>query len=374
MSIMVPERECFSEAGEAENSLKSGLRERGVKVFEFNPLEDPRWKALTEIHPTATVFHSVEWLRALKACYGYEPRALTLTPPELPLTTGFVYCQIRSALTGNRLVSLPFSDHCEPLVDGTDDFNSLLGNLSEAVDQKRWKYLETRPVMLKPASARNFGTSDTYFLHRLNLLPSEEALFKNFHKGSVQRKIRRAEREKLRYEAGSSEKMLDQFYDLLVITRRRLGLPPQPRKWFESLIACMGPSLKIRIALKGETPVASILTLAGKKSVVYKYGCSEPRFNNLGGTALLFWNTICEAKASGCDSFDLGRSDIHNPGLVTFKERWGAERIAVNYWRYPAPAARSEPEAAIRRFRRIVRLAPRKLLVTLGNLFYRHVG
>jgi CelD/BcsL family acetyltransferase involved in cellulose biosynthesis len=374
MSIIVPECERSFEAREIEDSLKSGLRERAVKVFEFNPLEDPRWKALTENHPNATVFHTVEWLQALKACYGYEPRAVTLTPPELPLTTGFVYCRIRSALTGHRLVSLPFSDHCEPLLDRPDDLNRLLGNLTEAVDQKRWKYLETRPVTLKPGPARNFGTSNTYFLHRLNLLPSEEALFKNFHKGSVQRKIRRSEREKLRYVAGASEKMLDQFYDLLVITRRRLGLPPQPRKWFESLIACMGPSLKIRVALKGETPVASILTLSARKTIVYKYGCSEPRFNNLGGTALLFWRTICEAKASGCDSFDLGRSDIDNPGLVRFKEHWGAQRTTVNYWRYPAPAAGSEPEAAIRRVKRIVPFAPKKLLVILGNLFYRHVG
>jgi CelD/BcsL family acetyltransferase involved in cellulose biosynthesis len=345
-----------------------------VKVFEFNPLEDARWKALTEIHPDATVFHTVEWLQALKACYGYEPRAMTLTPPGLPLATGFVYCRIRSALTGNRLVSVPFSDHCEPLLDRPDDFDLLLSNLIEAVDQKRWKYLETRPVMLKPGSEKNFGTSDTYLLHRLNLLQSEEALFKNFHKDSVQRKIRRSEREKLRYEAGSSEKMLDYFYDLLVTTRRRLGLPPQPRKWFESLIACMGPSLKIRVALKGETPVASILTLSARKSMIYKYGCSDTRFNNLGGTALLFWRTICEAKASGCESFDLGRSDIDNSGLVTFKEHWGAQRTTVNYWRYPAPVAGSKPEEAIRRVKRIVSVAPRKLLVMLGNLLYRHIG
>ena len=136
----------------------------------------------------------------------------------------------------------------------------------------------------------------------------------------------------------------------------------------------MGRSLKIRVALRGETPVASILTLSDKKTMVYKYGCSDAQFNNLGGTALLFWRTIQEAKAGGFGSLDLGRSDLENRGLVMFKERWGAKRSTVNYWRYPAQAATSKPENVIKHFKRVVSLAPEKSLVLLGNLFYRHIG
>jgi len=43
--------------------------------------------------------------------------------------------------------------------------------------------------------------------------------------------------------------------------------------------------------------------------VYYKYGCSDQKFNNLGGTPFLLWKTIAEAKSKGATEFDLGRSE-----------------------------------------------------------------
>ena len=136
----------------------------------------------------------------------------------------------------------------------------------------------------------------------------------------------------------------------------------------------MGNDIKIRVALKGDVPVAGILTISDKKTLVYKYGCSDSRFNNLGGTALLFWNAIQEAKANGIEELDMGRSDTDNQGLVTFKEHWGAQRSIVNYWRYPIRAAASRPEHLIKHAKRIISIAPDASLVMLGNLLYRHIG
>ena len=72
----------------------------------------------------------------------------------------------------------------------------------------------------------------TYQFHRLDLRKSVEELFHGFHKDCVQRKIRRAEREELKYEDGNTEALLQKFYRLLVTTRRRQYLPPQPIAWF----------------------------------------------------------------------------------------------------------------------------------------------
>ncbi len=44
---------------------------------------------------------------------------LTTCAPDAPLTDGVVFCEVDSWLTGRRLVSLPFSDHCEPLLQTT---------------------------------------------------------------------------------------------------------------------------------------------------------------------------------------------------------------------------------------------------------------
>jgi CelD/BcsL family acetyltransferase involved in cellulose biosynthesis len=358
----------------AEDRSHPGIGTTTMRVLEIDPMQDPRWRPFIEAHSHSSVFHRPEWLAALKSCYGYVPVALTSSPPGSPLENGLLFCEVRSALTGNRLVSLPFSDHCEPLVSDAEELDVLLASLREKIDYRGWKYFELRPVFHKPNGHSGMGLSQSYCFHRLDLRPSEQSLFQGFHKDCVQRKIRRAERESLRYEEGFSDVLLKHFYKLLIITRRRQSLPPQPLKWFRSLIASLGKKLKISVAFKGEIPVASILTLSDKRTLVYKYGCSDGRFNNLGGTALLFWNAIQDAKAKGIEELDMGRSDTDAQGLITFKEHWGATRSAVNYWRYPVQAAASRPECLIRYAKQIISIAPDVSLVMLGQLLYRHIG
>jgi CelD/BcsL family acetyltransferase involved in cellulose biosynthesis len=365
--------ETIHTAEQASRNPSPEFRKQGMTLFRIDPLRDPRWESFVQWHPDASVFHRVEWLRALNSCYGYVPVVLSHSSPGSPLENGLAFCEVRSRLTGNRLVSLPFSDHCEPLVSNPEESNALMLGLADRNDPY-WKYLEFRPLFRGPADHGKLAVSQTYFLHRLDLRRSEESLLKTFHKDSVRRKISRAERECLRYEEGCSDPLLKHFYRLLIITRRRQGLPPQPLKWFRSVIASMGKDLKIRVAFRGETPVASIITLTHKKTMVYKYGCSDHQFNNLGGTALLFWKAIQDAKASGIEELDMGRSATDNAGLIRFKEHWGAARSVVNYWRYPAQAASSHPEGLARYIKPLVSIAPDSSLVMLGNLLYRHIA
>ena len=49
-----------------------------------------------------------------------------------------------------------------------------------------------------------------------------------------------------------------------------------------------------------------------------------------------FWKTIEEAKHQGMLEFDLGRSKLDQAGLVQFKDRLGAVKTRLPYWRYPS--------------------------------------
>ena len=344
-------------------------------VYELNPLDDPRWESFVRNHPRASVFHSTNWLRALQIAYGYDPAVVTTCPRQAALTNGLVFCRVESWLTGRRMVSLPFSDHCEPLGNNSGELDDLLFSMRHDVDTGSWKYIEIRPPFYQPGSLTGFGKSLTYCLHRLNLSGrSAPELFHNFHKSCVQRKIRRAERERLKYEEGTSEVLLQQFYKLLVITRRRLLLPPQPQSWFRALIASFGEDLKIRVVSKDDRPVASILTISHKKTMVYKYGCSDARFNRLGGMALLLWNTIQEAKDKGLEEFEMGRSDSSTPGLISFKEHWGAVGTQLNYWRYPSQPVGTANAWQQSILRRLVPATPNSVLQMVGSLLYGHIG
>lgn len=344
-------------------------------VYAIDPLQDERWQDLIVRHANASVFHTRGWLRALQMTYGYEPVAFTTSPPAQELQNAVLFCVVHSWLTGDRLVSLPFSDHCEPLVEDADQFRALSFFVESLQLKERWKYVEMRSANSLLKFDDGFACATRYYLHRLNLQPSLDALHKGFHKDCIQRKIRRAEREGLTYQAGRSELLLQQFYKLLQLTRFYHHLPPQPIKWFRNLVACMGDEACIRIAYKVGNPVAGILTMSHGKSVVYKYGGSDARFHNLGGVAMLFWMTIRESKEAGAEELDLGRSDSDDAGLIAFKEHWAAERVLLTYWRYlglTKPAVGNGWE--IRYAKQLFARLPDSALTLAGKILYRHIG
>jgi CelD/BcsL family acetyltransferase involved in cellulose biosynthesis len=350
------------------------INDDATSVHEIDPLCDPRWDMLVGSHPKASVFHSAKWLRALRGAYDYEPVVLTTSPPGVALSNGLVFCRIKSWLTGRRLVSLPFSDHCDPLVSNPSELDNILARTTRDVDNGEWKYIEIRPQAIEPGSNARFTRGLTYCSHSMDLRRSTGELFASFHKDCVQRKIRRAEREDLQYEEGTSDDLLLKFYGLLVRTRRRHSLPPQPLVWFKSLVASLGKQLKIRVASKNDLPIASIVTLSHNRTITYKYGCSDARFHKLGGMALLLWRTIREAKAEGFDEFDLGRSEPDNEGLVAFKESWGATKTELVYWVYPDRVQAHPGKWQRRLVRSVVSVSPDVALKTVGKLPYRHSG
>jgi len=339
-----------------------------MSVYELDPVRDPRWTAFVQQSSRASVFHTTDWLRALERTYEYVPVVYTTSAPGSQLQNGWVFCRIRSWLTGCRLVSLPFSDHCDPLVDNPGDFEELFKALYHECTTHRWGYVESRPLRAE-LDVGDFERSCTFCVHRLNLNQDIDELFHAFHKDSTQRKIRRAERERLTFEEGRSEVLLDQFYRLIVLTRRRHQLPPQPRKWFSNLIRCMGDQLIIRVASHQKVPVAGILTLRFKNSLTYKYGCADKRCFRLGAMQMLLWRAIKEAKESGLKVLDLGRSEWSNKGLITFKDRLGAIRVPISYFRYPAGVRQSSYGKHVKG---ILSALPDWLFINIGTLLYKH--
>ena len=345
-----------------------------MSVHEIDPLCDSRWPEFIEQHPQASVFHTRAWLQALKFTYGYEPVAYTTTRPREPLANGWVFCRVRSWLTGRRLVSLPFSDHCNPMIQNPEDLRAITQAIKLQWKKNQWRYIECRLTSWQE-SPEEFGQSEEFCLHKLDLRPSLDALFRNLHKNSTQRKINRARREQIAYEEGSSETLLDSFYDLLVLTRQRHQVPSQPRKWFSSLLRYFGTQMRVRVAFWGGTPIASIITLPFKDSLVYKYGGSHRRFFPLGGMQMLLWRAIREAKQNQLREFDLGRSDLEARGLILFKDRLGASRAPLGYFRYPAGLDETERhKLRILRRQRLLSYVPTPIITAGGRLLYKHFG
>ena len=347
---------------------------RPVTLHEVDPVRDRRWADFLKRHPAASAFHTVAWTTALQKTYGYEPVVYTTSSPDEHLTNAVLLCAVRSSLTGRRMVSVPFADHCDPLVASLDSASALLDTVRRAI-ANAWNYVEFRPksAELREKFSPVKATTVTYRFHELDLAPTIENIFKNFHKSTIQRSIRRAEREGLVYTEGRSETMLRESYRLTLLTRRRHGVPPQPIKWFRNLINSFGDDLKIRVVYAGAVAVGSILTLRHNQTLVYKYGCSDAAAHRLGVMPFLFWKTILDAKSEGLSLFDLGRTDSENHGLSAFKNRLGAAESALTYIRYSAsdPRPFRQPNRPVSQL--LARL-PDALFSAAGRLLYRHLG
>jgi CelD/BcsL family acetyltransferase involved in cellulose biosynthesis len=345
-----------------------------MRIRVIDPVTDQRWRDLLQRHPAASIFHSPEWLQALSRTYGYEPIAYVRVGASQEFLGGIPFCNISSLLTGRRVVSLPFSDHCEPLTANAKDLNELLSVIQEDVLRRRLKYVEIRPLINDDSRlAGGLGRSNIAVVHRVDLSGGRDQILNGFHKSSVLRKIKR-EQVPLRYEEGRSDDLLAAFYKLLILTRRRHQIPPQPFAWFRNLRDCLRDKLSVRVLFKDDRPAASTISLTFKNVVTYKYSCSDPEFNALAGTVHLIWRTIQDALEQGVTELDLGRSDIDNPGLITFKDHWGAVRSPLTYYRFPAGPERVQQSALSSAFRQLITKVPDSMFTAMGGLFYRHVG
>lgn len=345
-----------------------------MPLYRINPLSDERWLPLLAAHPGASTFYQPGWLKTLTDTYGYKPFALTSTPAGKPLEDGVAFCEIDSWITGRRLVSLPFTDHGEPILSA-DGRLMLADWLRSESRHGGWKYIEMRPLTWQTSPVEDGRESQSFWLHTLKTSGSLDDVFRAFDKDSVQRRIRRAEREKIAVEKGCSQEQVNDFYRLLIGTRKRHHLPPQPRSWFTNLFKNMTGQAELRIARKDGIAIGAIVSLHTGTNVIYKYGCSDEQYHRLAPMPWLFWNLIMDANAAGAESLDFGRTDLDNAGLIRFKDQFGTVRTKLTYYRFANKTVRKPaPSSSGALTGRLFSLVPDRISCKVGEILYRHMG
>ena len=354
-----------------------GIGKSGMKDIEvITPLDDPRWSGFVDLHPKASIFHTREWMAALTKTYGYSPFAIARISQGGEIGAAIPVCAVESWLTGKRLISLPFADHCEPLVGSSSEMLNLVAALEVINREGKYNYVELRPLsdsFWAEDGGLHVCESASYSHHVVDLRPNTQELFGRLHASCARRKIRRAEQQHLAYESGRSEDMVQQFYRLMVITRRRHSLLPQPIAWFQNLAHEFGEKLTVHLARKADDTIAGIITLQHRDKLVYKYGASDETWHALGGMPFLFWNAMLQGKSAGATEFDLGRTDNESWSLSTFKERLGAESRRLKYFCL-LPNRRRKSQFRLRGFVRLFTQLPGPFCCAAGKLLYKHAA
>jgi CelD/BcsL family acetyltransferase involved in cellulose biosynthesis len=291
-------------------------------------LTDPRWQAFVAADPVATAFHHTDWVRLVADCYGFRAFAITLDDGDGGLGAGLPVVEVRHVVGRAKWVSLPYTDYCPPLVSSPEDELRLCAALREAGAVSGVRTFEVRAPMAGtqhgPAALR----------HVLDLEADPAAVYARFHPSQVQRNIKRAKREGVSIRQGDRpEDLLDVFYGLHLGTRRRQGVPIQPRRFFRLLWErAVEPGLgSVLIAEADGQPVAAAVFLTWNGTLIYKFGASDERAWSLRPNHLLFWKAIQTACEQGCRSMDFGRTDAGQEGLAAFKRSWGAREEPLVY-------------------------------------------
>lgn len=337
----------------------------------LNPLTSLAWDELVEQWSTATVFHTSAWMAVLADSYGFKPFALVHpVPGERPAMLPMMECA--SPLFGRRGVALPFTDAAPPLAHTAEQAQSLFAQAQELAQTRNWRTLELRGV----SDFAGASPSMTFLGHTLTLEGTGDALWTRLDE-SVRRALRKAARSGLDVCRETSWESLAGYYRLHCQTRRLHGLPPQPLYFFRHLhrrLIARGAGSIFTARHQGQVVAAAVFLHRGRR-VVYKFGASDRKRQDLRANNAVMWEAIRFYAAAGMESLDFGRTACQQAGLRRYKLGWGTCETSLAYWKYDLRRRRFVADADRSRgwhtvvFRRL----PLPVLRWLGACLYPHL-
>jgi predicted N-acyltransferase len=341
--------------------------------------EYPIWDAFVAQHPLGLIYHLSSWKEMLERAFSHiKGHFLVLRDESGKIIAGIPVYAVKSWLLGNRLVSIPYASICDPLITGVEQYQKLLPALVALQKETTSHSIEIRTIRtLAWISDSSSVASNLWLHHYLPLDRPLEELRERFSY-SVRRSINRAQRDGLQVRQEMNESACSSFHQLSMHTRRRLGLPPIPFSFFDSMRKSFGSSQMVvfTAAIHGKT-IGAWLTLHFRDTLHLEYYGAIPQAYKEGASYLLTWEAIRHACSVGCELVSFGRTDPWNEGLLNFKRRWvtieepiGISRILVN-GRQPA-RYKSVKRNMISRW--VFSNAPQPLREALASFIYRHHG
>lgn len=345
-----------------------------VSVNLDNPLDHLDWDARLLSEGQGSIFHSAAWARVLVETYSFRPFYLTTDVCGSRLVVPIM--EVSSWLTGRRGVSLPFTDECQLRIP-PKGIPQLLDEALSLGRKQKWKYLEFRGCPGLRETTAGAQPSTAFYSHALKVLSNSGQLFSSFE-SPVRRAIRRGEKSGIRIDISRDSEALRDFYRLHCITRKKHGVPPQPFRFFLNIgkyILSQNLGMIVSAKYKRDTIAAAVFFRFGSEAV-YKFGASDPRFQDLRPNNLVIWKAIQHCAQNGISTLNFGRTNLLNEGLRRFKLGWGAEERTIEYHKFDFH------EQSFVRSRdtlsgwqnKFFRVLPRFASKWSGALFYRHIA
>lgn len=343
------------------------------KIPTYDPTLIATWNDNISTLAGNSIFHTSNWARVLSDTYQFTPLYFIRGKVDNP---NFILplMGVKSFLTGNRGVSLPFTDFCEPLNDDLYSSNDTLDSIVLFAKQQNWDSVQLRGgnqiFQEKVPSA-------TYLNHVLKLGKTEEEIFCKFQ-SNLKRNIKKAEKQEIQIVLENSLKSLKAFYYLNCLTRKKHGLPPQPFNFFENILKHVIQQKlgSIFLAKYNNNTIAAAMYFHFNNKVLYKFGASDNKFQHLRSNNLIMWEAIKHYNKLGFQELDFGKTDISNEGLRRYKLSYDAIEQSLNYYKYNLKKNDfAKDKLKINGwYNKVFNKMPLLVLKTSGSVLYKHIA
>ena len=336
----------------------------------INPLQFPNWDELVDMHQACSFFHTSAWARVVSESYAYKPLYFVQMQDD-QITSLIPVMEVKSAFTGCRGVSLPFTDRCTVVAPDRSIFKEIMAKIIEFGKKAHWKYIEFRGGK---KYFQGITPSSSYKTHTLELRQDEKELLSSF-RSSTKRNIKKATREHVDVDICTSLQSVHEYYKLHCQTRKRHDLPPQPFEFFKKVYDHIISHEKgfVVLASHRKKYVAGAIFFHFGEEAIFKFGAFDRNYGHLRPNNLVMWKAIQFYARTGFNTFNFGRTEPTNTGLLQFKEGWGTNVDVMNYYTYDLKKAdfvtnnRKKPYGLFKHL-------PLPVLKLAGSVLYRHFG
>jgi hypothetical protein len=305
-----------------------------MKIYRIEPRTDPLWLQLVT-SSASDVFHSPAWMQVVAETYGFAFSAYVLVDDSGIPVAGLPFTQIAD-LRGERNVTMPFSDYCDPLVHTPEQWCTLVEPLVTGCCPYTIRCLHNNI----PLQDGRFALVNQAKWHGLDLTPALGCLWEQID-STARRAIRKAEQAEVIVRIADCQETLRAFYQLhLGVRKQKYRMLAQPYLFFANIWRhFIEPGHgALLYATHEDRVIGATLLLEWQNKIYYKFNASTAKQLAVRPNDLMIWRAIQYAKTKGYTYWDFGLSDWDQEGLVRYKRKFATEEKTISFLRYSGQA------------------------------------
>ena len=331
-----------------------------MNVVTISPSETLRWEAYVQSSPRTIAWHSYHWNRAVGS--NYDADFHPLAAEEAGTICGILPLY-RMRDPKAPLISVPFAvaggmaaDHegaAEALLSAAIDLAGRLG--ASRLVLKQYRHPAPGPLRVDA----------NYFNRELSLSTGMPAVWNQLDPRN-RRAIETCQKDEVVLEYPSTN--CDLFYDLLLDSLTRSGVPCPSRRWIHTLLDLNMYS--IAMLRRNGRLIAATMVKTFKTTVSFPLTCLKGRGKlSYDASYVLYWRLIERFAAEGFQIFHSGRLP-ETEDVEPYRLGWGGDKHPYFYQYYPQTEAHTEYRTKRSWKRRVFvngwKLMPNRLAEAMG--------